>query len=398
MADAAEVITDYLEERYVIDTLVELLKIPTEVPMGIDTLMAPDDPKLVHYVQDVVRPKLQAIGVAGIIDTPLNQLVVQMGQGRSGKVLLVMAYTPSQHSNMMPDPLSGRIAMGTEQGFDELCAFGQGATQNKSHMAAMLGVLKMLVDSGTELNGTLYFAVNNEGRSSHECSDAILATLPTKPTFGMVLQRTDFRLQLGNRGRVDVNVTVRGRASHSSRPDLGHNAIRGANEAINRIAKLKFTKTHPQLGGQHAEPYQVSYSPLAPHTLPDTARILVDRRLLPGDDIDEAVTEIRQAVGDLRPFEVTVERGVHMLPALVEPSDPGVKTLTAAHVAVFGTPPEHYYHRGSYDAGGPNAHGVPTVQYGVNGANTLLGEDFVPLSGVIAEAEVLATLVLDYLA
>ena len=116
------------------------------------------------------------------------------------------------------------------------------------------------------------------------------------------------------------------------------------------------------------------------------------------DDIDEAVAEVRQAVGDLRPFEVTVERGVHMLPALVEPSDPGVKTLTAAHVAVFGTPPEHYYHRGSYDAGGPNAHGVPTVQYGVNGANTLLGEDFVPLSGVIAEAEVLATLILDYLA
>lgn len=397
MAHAGDVINEYLDERYVVDSLVELLKVPTDVPMGTNTLMAPDDPKLVHYVQEVVRPELGAIGAYGIIEAPMNQLIVKMGKGESGKALLVMAYTPSQHSNLMADPWSGRVAMGTEHGFDEPCAFGQGATQNKSHMAAMLGVLKMLVDSGTELSGTLYFAVNNEGRSSHECSDAIIATLPTKPTFGMVLQRTNFQLQLGNRGRVDVDVTVRGKASHSSRPDLGHNAIRGANEAMARIAKLTFSKTHPQLGGQHAEPYQVSYSPLAPHTLPDTARIRVDRRLLPGDDIDAAVDEVREAIGDLSPFEVTVERGVHMLAALVEPSDPGVEALTAAHSAIFGEPPGHYYHRGSYDAGGPNAHGIPTVQYGVNGANTLLGEDFVPLSGVLAEASVLATLVLDYL-
>ena len=127
MAAAAEVIADYLDEQYVIDTLVDLLKISTEVPMGTDTLMAPDDPKLVHYVQEVVRPELQAIGVYGIIDAPLNQLVVRMGKGQSGKALLIMAYTPSQHSNMMADPLSGRIAMGTEHGFDEPCAFGQGA-------------------------------------------------------------------------------------------------------------------------------------------------------------------------------------------------------------------------------------------------------------------------------
>ena len=395
---AAEVIADYLDEQYIIETLVELLQVPTEVPMGTDTLMAPDDPKLVHYVQQVVRPELQAIGAYGIIEAPLNQLVVRMGTGESDKALLVMAYTPTQHSNMMADPHSGRIAMGTEHGFDEPCAFGQGVTQNKSHMAAMLGVLKMLVDSGTELGGTLYFGINNEGRSSHECSDAIIAALPTKPTLGIVLQRTDFQLQLGNRGRVDVNVTVRGQASHSSRPDLGHSAIQGATDAINRIRKMTFSKTHPQLGGLHAEPYQVSYSPLAPHTLPDTARIRVDRRLLPGDDIDEAVAEVRQAIGDLSPFEVTVERGVHMLPSLVEASDPGVQALTAAHAAVFGEAPDHYYHPGSYDAGGPNAHGVPTVQYGVNGANTLLGDDFAPLSGVIAEARVLSTLVLDYLA
>ena len=397
MTTTDEIIADYLDEEYIIDTLVALLRTPTDVPMGIDTLMAPDDPKLVHFVQEVIRPELLAIGAYGVIEAPLNQLVVRMGEGESDRALLVMAYTPSQHSNLMGDPFGGRVAMGTAFGFDEPCAFGQGATQNKSHFAAMLGVLKMLVESGAPLRGALYFGVNNEGRSSHACSDAIIGALPTKPTLGVVLQRTNFRLQLGNRGRVDVYVTVKGKASHSSRPDLGLNAIMGANEAINRIAKMAFSKTHPKLGGLHAEPYQVSYAPLAPHTLPDTARIVVDRRLLPGDDIDAAVDEVRAAVGDLSPFEVSVERGVHMLPALVEPDDPNVQAVIAAHAGVFGQEPEHYYHPGSYDAGGPNAHGVPTVQYGTNGANTLLGEDFVPLSSVINEARVLAALTLDYL-
>lgn len=397
MPDINEVLQQYLDEQYVVNTLVELLKVPTNVPMGTDTLMDPDDPKLVHYVQEVVRPKLQTVGVSDLIEAPFNQLIARLGKGESGKALLLMAYTPSQHSNLMSDPWSGRVAMGTEHGFDEACAFGQGATQNKSHMASVLGLLKTLVDSGTDLSGTLYCAVNNEGRSSHQCSDAIISVLPSHPTFGVVLQRTNFDLQLGNRGRVDIDVTVRGKASHSSRPDLGHSAIQGATEVIRRIAKLEFSGNHPQLGGQHAEPYQVSYSPLAPHTLPDYAHIRIDRRLLPGDDIDQAVEDVRRVIGDLNPFDVTVERGVHMLPALVEPSDPGVQALSAAHATVFGNPPRHYYHAGSYDAGGPNAHGIPTVQYGVNGANTLLGEDFVPLSAVIAETKVLATLVMKYL-
>ncbi len=397
MLNRDDIVDDHLDEQLIIDELLRMLREPTEVPLGANTLMAPDDPKLVHFVQKVVRPAFEEIGAYEIIEAPLNQFVVRIGEGTSDKALLIMAYTPTQHANLMDNPFNARIAMGTQHGYDEPCAFGQGATQNKSHIAAMLGVINLLLDAGVELPGTLYFGINNEGRSSHDCSDAIIRALPTKPTLCVVLQRTGWRLQLGNRGRVDVKVTVKGEASHSSRPDLGHNAIMGANKAIDRIANMTFEKVHPLLGGIHAEPYQVIYSPLAPHTLPDTALITVDRRLLPGDDINAAVDEVRRAIGDLSPFEVTVERGVHMLPALVEANDPGVRAVVGAHKTIHGTEPEPYYHLGAYDAGGPLSHGIPTVQYGLAGATSLLGEDFVPISGVLDEARVLATLIMDYL-
>ena len=41
-----------IDERYLTDTLLKLMAVPTDVPLGTATLMEPDDPKLVHYVQE----------------------------------------------------------------------------------------------------------------------------------------------------------------------------------------------------------------------------------------------------------------------------------------------------------------------------------------------------------
>jgi acetylornithine deacetylase/succinyl-diaminopimelate desuccinylase-like protein len=225
-----------------------------------------------------------------------------------------------------------------------------------------------------------------------------LRALDPKPEFGIILIGTGFDISLGNRGRVDVNVEVRGKATHSSAPEAGLSAIDGANELLNRLRRLALTKEHPLLGGQHAIPYQVRYEPLAPHTLPERAFIRIDRRLLPGDDVDEAAAQIREAIGDLTPYEVTVERGVFMLPALVDPETPGVRALQTAHTAVRGEPARTVHGRGAFDAGGPCAAGVPTVMYGVSGGVWMLGDDFVPLNGVEDEAKVLAHLIISELA
>ena len=84
-AEQASAIADQLDERYLVDTLVELAKVPTEVPLGPVTFMEPDDPKLVHYVQSVLRPKIQDLGAYDIQDVPLNQLLVRLGDGRLGR-------------------------------------------------------------------------------------------------------------------------------------------------------------------------------------------------------------------------------------------------------------------------------------------------------------------------
>ena len=395
--DQPQDLASKLDEGYLIDVLTELTKVPTEVPLGADTFMEPDDPKLVHYVQKVLRPKLDALGVTEIFDVPDNQLLIRYGDGTSPASFLVMVYTPIQHHNLMDEPFSGRVANGAALGYDEACVFGQGVSQIKAHHAVMLAVLKMLTEQNVRLPGTLYFAVNNEGRSSHRCTEKILQSLDSKPDFCVLLRGTGMRISLGNRGRVDVNVEIKGKASHSSAPDAGLSAIEGANEFLNRLKKLQLPGSHPILGGRHAIAYQIVYEPLAPHTLPETARIRVDRRLLPGDDLYEAVEEVREAIGDLSPYEVIVSRGTHMWPALVDPQHSGVQALTEAHRKIYSEDPETFYGQGTFDAGGPCAAGVPAVMYGVGGGESMLGDDFAPVRQVADEARVLVHTIMSLL-
>jgi acetylornithine deacetylase/succinyl-diaminopimelate desuccinylase-like protein len=298
----------------------------------------------------------------------------------------------------MNDPFSGKIAIPVEHGIDEPCAFGQGASQNKAHFTAMFALLKALTDGGVQLNGTLYFVANNEGRSSHECSWAMIPKLDPKPDYGVILTGGGNRLSVANRGRVDVLIHVKGKVTHSSDPEGGLNAIDGAVEVLNRIRAMRFTKTHPKLGGQHAVPYQLIFEPVAPHTLPDYARVKIDRRLLPGDDVDEAVEEVRRAVGDMSPFEVTVEGDVAMLPSVVDPESEIVVRLQKAIRSIDGEEAELAYGKGAYDAGGPTSMGVPTVMYGRPDRGTsLMGDDFVSLRGVKEEAKILGRLIMDML-
>ena len=146
----------YLDRNYLVETLVKLLKVDCSVPLGPQTLMEPDDPKLVHYVQHVLRPELRRIGVHNILDMPKNQIVTRLGTNEKNASLLIMAYTPVQHYNWMKDPFSGKIAIPIEQNVMEPCAFGQGAAQNKAHFTAMLTLLKAFVEANVKLRGTLF--------------------------------------------------------------------------------------------------------------------------------------------------------------------------------------------------------------------------------------------------
>jgi acetylornithine deacetylase/succinyl-diaminopimelate desuccinylase-like protein len=393
-----EVGEELIDQRFIARTIAELARVPTNVELGFDTLIEPDDPKLVHYVQAVMRPRLLELGLYDLIDAPRNNLVVRLGSAEIPRSLLIQNYTASQHHHLMARPFDGIVANGARWGRDEPVVLGQGVSQNKAHQAVMLAVLKFLSDSGTRLRGRLFWAINNEGRSTHACSDAILDAIGEVPEFAIVQTPQNHAISLGNRGRLDVEVVVRGTAAHSSTPEQGLSAIECAMQVVDRLRSLAWDDEHPLLGGRQAVVYKIDFEPKAPHTLPGLARLTIDRRFLPGEQPAAMVREVRDTIGDLAPYTVDVVAGVMMLPALVDSGNGGVRDLQRAVTAVRGAPAAEIHKRGCFDAGGLCARGIPTVMFGAGGQGEWpTGTDFVALRDVEDEARVLARLILDTL-
>ncbi|MFE2999636.1 M20 family metallopeptidase [Nocardia sp. NPDC059246] len=392
---ARTLIDSHVDRTFIVDTLSELARVPTDVPLGYETLMEPDDPKLVHYVQDEIRPRLLDLGVEDLIDDAGNNLIARLGPAQSSRSILLQTYTPAQHHNLMDEPFSGRVGDGTEVGRQGLVVHGQGVSQAKAHQVVMLAVCKLLADTGVQLQGNAFWAVNNEGRSSHACSDAIVAALPTRPDFAILLTDCGMRLSLGNKGRVDIDVTIEGKAVHSSSPQLGLSAIEAASDFVQSLRELSWPDSHPVLGNRHAVVYKVRFDPLAPHTLPSRAELTVDRRLLPGDSVEQAVEEIRALTPRLDPFDVTVKPSVVMFPAMVSSDSEVVTALQRSITAVRDRPATEFYGKGTFDAGGPAAHGIPTIMWGAGGfGDWPLGRDFVEVDDVVDEVRTIAHLLL----
>jgi acetylornithine deacetylase/succinyl-diaminopimelate desuccinylase-like protein len=387
-APSFKAIDRYLDPDYVIENLVMLARTPTDVPLGQNEI-EPTDPKLTHYVRNVVAPKITALGFGPIHIDELNNLTCRIGSGSSPS-LLIMAYMSAQHGNYTDPALEGRLMNARAYGDEEDCVFGKGTAQNKGALAAVLGALHILARIGITLPGTVTFVLNAESQSSHRCSVQLFDRAGLRADAGWLAIGTP-GIVIGHRGRVDVYVTIRGEAGHSSQPARARNAIWGVRDALDRLVNLRarISKTDPDLGAEHIEPYKLVTSPIAPHTMPGEAHLTIDRRILPGTDPDAAVAEIRGALAGVSGYEVEVRRGVHHLPYRVPRDHPIVGLLSAAHAGVRGSSPWVGYVPYAYDAGYANSRGVPTVMFGPpsgtrrEAGSAVLAAEYVPVSEVL---------------
>jgi acetylornithine deacetylase/succinyl-diaminopimelate desuccinylase-like protein len=167
---------------------------------------------------------------------------------------------------------------------------------------------------------------------------------------------------------------VRGKASHSSRPNEGANAITGAMEFLRRVADERPPmRTHERLGNAWLTCNRIESFPKSTHTVQDRCEIGLDRRLLPGDDADAAVAEVAAIAGRMNgwkdpvsghPLTLEVAKGAVMQPSLVGEDSTVVRLLKSAGAAMLGYAPETYYGQSAHDQGYLNSVGIETANFG----------------------------------
>jgi acetylornithine deacetylase/succinyl-diaminopimelate desuccinylase-like protein len=386
------------------ELLVELVKVPSP-----QTELLEDEPLLKAFIKSAVEPRLRAMSFADIRYDRMGNLIATYGAGTSGKSLMLIGNAMNQPASTMPNPYDGDVVDGAKYGLPGECVMGKGASEQKANLAAMLHAMETVIASKVAIAGKLIFTCCLSGETGkHDAIKSVVEGAGVRADMA-VLGGTGLTVTLGNRGRIDVFVTVKGSPCHSSRPWDGVNAITGASEAIRRLLdKVKLDKNHPQLGAQTLTVNHIRSFPDSTHTVQERCEFTLDRRLLPGEDPNEAFAEIERVAKEVeqikdpvsgKPYGVEVRLGPFMYPSLVTTDSNVVRAILRASEIMLGAPAETYYSPAAFDQGYLNHVGIETANYGAGEhqyAHT--DHDMASVERTVDSAKVYAFMMLDRLA
>src|SRR5262249_2858467 len=286
----------------------------------------------------------------------------------------------------MADPFSATIVT-TPRG---AAVRGRGVAEQKTALAALFSAVAQAARD-LRLDGRLTIALTTAGETGrHDAVDSVMREVECIPQFVVICIGTNNRVAVGNKGRIDFDVLVRGKASHSSAPWQGVNAISGAWRVLQALESLKLeAPDHPHFGPTTLTPTAIESEPHATHTVPDLVRMTFGRRLRPGENREQAYAAIRDVIKLEPPWEVECRLGPVMYPNEISVTGPLADALRAAFRRAEQPIPEWFYCNFALDAGDFARRGIEAVLLGPGEVDQLHScEEHVLISDMIAMANV----------
>jgi acetylornithine deacetylase/succinyl-diaminopimelate desuccinylase-like protein len=354
------------------------------------------DPKLHRYIQTVLRPQFDGLGIENYTDDYGN-FVASMGKKKGKRVMIVQhsqEWGPSEEEPQTLSPIHEPgdiidVAKLGIKGFDPAAygvhgevVWGRGGCEAAGGAIAATEAARMLARSGADIAGEALFVVTSGGHAA--ASDNIFHLVHNDELkVDMAIHQGHHwpAVTIGGRGRVDLRLAVLGKITHSSQDEGGSNALAGALVALERLKKIMPVpngKVDPESGHKpRLTPIVMESYPKPPghlwgtgsagHTLQNLVRVTLDRRILRQENVDQAIKEIKDAIGDLSPWKYRVERGAYHFPWSVPKDAPVVKFASQAITEMLGFQPGYEYMTPAWDMGAVNRLGIPCVCYGTTG-------------------------------
>ena len=117
------------------------------------------------------------------------------------------------------------------------------------------------------------------------------------PEAVVVCEATELAVGYGHRGRALLQIDVKGKAAHGSRPDLGINPVYGMRKIIERVEALSDRLPGGPLGGSVALT-GISCVAASANSVPQSASITLDRRLSLEENYEYICKEMEYLIGD----------------------------------------------------------------------------------------------------
>jgi len=206
--------------------------------------------------------------------------------------------------------------------------YGRGATDMKGFLAAALATVPAL--AGLRLARPIHLAFSYDEEVGCRGVPHLIARLPelcAKPLGVIVGEPSGMRAVRGHKGKAAARVIINGRSGHSSRPDLGLNAIHAMAVALSAAVNEAERLTH----GPFDPAFEPAYSSLQAgvvagghqvNIIPDTCTLDLEARAIPGVDPASLLATVRTRAEALSADGFRIEwTPMSAYPALSLPQD-----------------------------------------------------------------------------
>jgi len=177
--------------------------------------------------------------------------------------------------------------------------YGRGSCDAKGSIASMTEAARLLAARKADWSGTLLLTfvadeeINSTG-SKHVAKESKARQVPIDAVI--IGEPTSNQVHAAHKGVLRPLLRVNGQTAHSSRPELGINAIQKAGLLLSMLGaedrKLR-DRRHTLLGPATLTVTRISGG-IADNVVPDACEIVIDRRLLPGEEAEAALDELRE--------------------------------------------------------------------------------------------------------
>jgi succinyl-diaminopimelate desuccinylase len=274
--------------------------------------------------------------------------------------------------------------------------YGLGAYDMKCGVAAAMLATRALAARRDLWSGTIIFSsVVDEEAYSIGALGLIKSGIQadycvvTEPSWNPVI--------LGGVGKVLVRGDVTGKAAHGSWPAEGINA---AVEAARLVAQLDGMSLgqHPRLAATQCLLSFHSGSAQYVITVPEHARFLINRHIVPGETGETVLAEMRALAESLQSparFDFSIDPPYYP-PWEIDSAHPFVQRFAAVYAAETGQAPSYGTMAGVADSNYFSADmGVPTIQFGPSGGGAHQRDEWVNIPSIAATIRVLLRLVVS---
>lgn len=307
----------------------------------------------------------------------------------------------SDASSWKTDPFEGVVSEDGQK------LYGRGASDMKTSVGVMMTMLEMFKDA--PLKGALSAHIVSDEEvganfgTRHVLAEIEAGNLP-RPDYVFIGEGSEHKVRNAERGGLAVNVHFKGRASHTAAARVtGVNALQKAAKAI--IALEHHIDTfHPAVGYPVLSVNMIEAG-VAHNVVPGEAMISIDRRLVPGEDKESAVADIRaklDAVAADDPefvYELEIDPdGSYIAPNITPEDSPLVQAFQKAVRDLTGEEPEYFVQwAGMTDGRFYRQHGMDTVGMGPRGEGAHGANESINIDDLEKQAKIYALTISDLL-